>query len=260
MSDQLLEVAEDFWNIRGDFRIGGVVNIGTHASLVRRGNGNFVLLDAYTLTGAIKEQVDTATDGGARLEAIINLHPFHTVHVENAHRQYPEAKLYGTRRHLERFPHLPWQAERTESAQFAALYADDFAFSVPAGVDFISSNPHLHFSSVLAYHPRSRTIHSDDTLMYLPLPGPLGRVVRPRVTFHITLSKTLQKRPGAAQEFRAWAERLVEQWRDAEHLCAAHSATLSTDANAGPSIAEQITAALEKVDKKVLQRHEAKYG
>ncbi|MFT6377963.1 MAG: hypothetical protein ACJARS_004626, partial [bacterium] len=51
MSDPLIHVADDFWNIRGSFKIFGVVDIGTHASLVRRPNGRFVLLDAYTLSG-----------------------------------------------------------------------------------------------------------------------------------------------------------------------------------------------------------------
>lgn len=259
MAEQLLKMADGFWNIRGDFKIGGVVNIGTHASLVRRGNGNYVLLDGYTLDGTIKQQVDAATDNGAALEAIIHLHPFHTVHVRNAHQQYPGARLYGTQRHLDKFPDLPWQPERTESAAFAALFADDFQFSVPAGVDFISSNPHLHFSSVLAYHPASKTIHSDDTLMYLQLPGPLGKVVRPKIAFHMTLSKTLEKRPGAARDFRAWAKLLAEQWRDAEHLCAAHSGVVSAGPGARESIADQMTTALQNVEK-VLQRHEAKYG
>lgn len=259
MSEQLLKISDDFWNIRGDFKVGGIVNIGTHSSLVRRSNGRFVLLDAYTLPDAVKQQVDAATNGGADIEAIINLHPFHTVHVENAHRQYPEARLYGTQRHIDKFPQLPWQPELTESTDFAALYAEDFEFSVPAGVDFIPSNPHLHFSSVLAYHPKSRTIHSDDTLMYMPIPGPLGKLIKPRISFHLTLSKTLQQRPGAAGEFRAWAEGLIKQWRDAEHLCAAHAATVSNLDTRPHSIADEITTALQKVEK-LLRRHEAKFG
>lgn len=259
MSEQILKISDDFWNIRGDFKIGGVLNIGTHSSLVRLCNGKFVLLDAYTLTGATKQQIDAATNGGADIEAIINLHPFHTVHVNKAHQQYSGAKLYGTKRHIDNFPDLPWQPELTESAEFAALYAKDFEFSVPAGVDFIPRNEHLHFSSVLAYHPVSKTIHSDDTLMYLPLPGPLGKLVKPQVSFHMTLSKTLEKRPGAARDFRNWAQQLTEQWSHAEHLCAAHSATVSHGADASQSIADQILAALLKVEK-VLTRHEEKFG
>lgn len=259
MSENILQISEDFWNIRGDFKIGGILNIGTHASMVRRGNGKFVLLDAYTLQGEVKEQIDDLSKNGVDIEAIINLHPFHTVHVQRTHNQYPNAKLYGTQRHIEKFPDLPWQPELTESDECADLFADDFEFSIPGGVDFISSNEHLHFSSVLAYHRASKTIHADDTLMYLQLPGLLGKLKKPEISFHMTLAKTLEKRAGAAKEFRAWVRRLTEQWRDAENLCAAHSATLLGRENRSASIDSRILNALRKVEK-TLQLHEKKFG
>ena len=259
MSEQILQISDDFWNIRGDFKIGGILNIGTHASLVRCRNGKFVLLDAYTLQGEVKEQIDALSNKGKDIEAIINLHPFHTVHVRKAHEQYPKAKLYGTQRHLFKFPDLPWQPELTESAACADLFADDFEFSVPAGVDFISSNEQLHFSSVLAYHKASKTIHSDDTLMYLRLPGLLGKIMKPEITFHMTLPKTLEKRAGAVKDFRAWVTRLADQWSAAENLCAAHSAVLLGSENNSASIANRILTALQKVEK-TLQSHERKFG
>jgi hypothetical protein len=259
MSERILKISDEFWNIRGDFIIGGFLNIGTHASLVRRRNGKFVLLDAYTLQGDVKERIDALCKNGDEIEAIINLHPFHTVHVQNIHKQYPNAKLYGTRRHIEKFSDLPWQPELTESDECAALFADDLEFSVPAGVDFISSNEKLHFSSVLAYHKASKTIHSDDTLMYLQLPGLLGKIKRPEISFHMTLSKTLEKRAGAVKDFRAWVTRLAEKWGDAENLCAAHSATLIGSENQSVSIANRILTALQKVEK-TLQAHERNFG
>lgn len=259
MTEQILKISDDFWNIRGDLKIGGLLNVGTHASLVRRSNGKFVLLDAYTLKGEVKAQVDARTQDGAEIEAILNLHPFHTIHVCKAHRQYPDAKLYGTRRHLQKFPELPWESERSNSAEFASLFAEDFDFSVPAGVDFISANEHLHFSSVLAYHRASRTIHSDDTLMYLRLPGLLSKLKTSAVSFHSTLSGTLEKRAGAAGEFREWARGLVESWSDAENLCAAHTAALLARHDPSLSISVEISKALEKAEK-TLRKHEAKYG
>ncbi|WP_372783466.1 hypothetical protein [Litorivivens sp.] len=259
MAEQIIKISDDFLNIRGDFKIGGILNIGTQASLVRRSNGAYVLLDSYALSGAIKAEVDALTEHGEKLEAIINLHPFHTVHVEAAHAMYPNAMLYGTQRHHDKFPELPWQPALTESAEFANAYAADFEFSVPAGVDFISNNENLHFSSVLAYHKASRTLHVDDTLMYIPLPGIVGKVRKPKVSFHLTLAKTLEKRAGACADFRRWATQLAEQWHDAQHLCAAHSATL-LDGGATPgSIAKQILEALSRAEK-TLRRHEKKYG
>ena len=259
MSEHIRQISDDFWNIRGDFKIGGILNIGTHASMVRRGNGKFVLLDAYTLQGEVKEKIDALSKNGDDIEAIINLHPFHTIHVQKAHEQYPNAKLYGTRRHVEKFPDLDWQPELTDSEEFADLFADDFDFSVPAGVDFISSNEHLHFSSVLAYHKASKTIHSDDTLMYLQLPGLLGKIKKPEIEFHMTLAKTLEKRAGAVKDFRAWVKQLAKRWGDAENLCAAHSAILLGSENQSASIANRILTALQMVEN-TLQSHEKKYG
>ncbi|NNC55581.1 MAG: hypothetical protein HKO07_07665, partial [Pseudomonadales bacterium] len=146
----MINVADNFWNIRGSFKVGGVLDIGTQCSLVRLANGRFVFLDAYTLSDEVAAEVASLTDNGASIDAIINLHPFHTLHVAAMHERYPNAQLYGTRRHIERLPELPWQPELCESAELRAHFAEDFDFSIPAGVDFISANPNLHFSSVLA--------------------------------------------------------------------------------------------------------------
>ena len=258
MTDKIIKIADDFWNIRGEFRVFGLLNIGTQASLVKRGNGKFVLLDAYSLKSYIKKEIDALTNNGADIEAIINLHPFHTIHVKQAHTDYPNAKLYGTQRHIDKFPNLPWQTELSNSTAFAKLFADDFEFSVPRGVDFISHNEHLHFSSVLAYHRASKTIHVDDTLMFLKLPGLLGALKSPKVSFHLTLAKTLERRSGAANDFRLWVAELAENWSEAEVLCAAHSQTLIVR-NESISIAGMIMNALQD-EEKTLKRHQTKFG
>jgi len=259
MANNVIHVAGGFWNIRGSYRIGGVLDVGTQVSLVRRTNGRFVFLDSYTLTGRASREVDDLTGGGENVEAILNLHPFHTLHVRRMHELFPRARLYGTARHLERFPELPWQEARTEDAALHAEFADDFEFSVPRGVDFISANEQVHFSSVLALHRASATIHSDDTLMYVVLPALLRLFgLSNAVSFHPTLAKALQKRPGAAREFRDWARGLIEDWRDAENLCAAHTAALLAKDNSGDSIHDRLLRALEKVEG-TLRSHERKY-
>ncbi len=58
MAEEIIQIAEDFWNIRGSFRIGGVVDIGTQASLVRLANGSFVLLDSYAISEALVKEID----------------------------------------------------------------------------------------------------------------------------------------------------------------------------------------------------------
>ena len=124
----MLRVADDFLNIRGSFKVGGLLEIGTQCSLVRRANGRFVFLDSYTLSGAVQREVDALTSGGKDVEAILNLHPFHTVHVRAMHQRFPSAELYGTARHLSRFPDLPWQKTRTEQTRLHNLFEEDSSF------------------------------------------------------------------------------------------------------------------------------------
>jgi len=256
----MIEVGPHFWNIRGNFKIAGLLNVGTQCSLVQRGNGRFLLLDSYTLDEETAEQVDAYTDGGQAIEAVLNLHPFHTVHVASVHERYPGAALYGSRRHREKFPDLPWKEDDVTDPELHERFAEDLRFSVPHGVDFISSNERVHFSSVLAYHPASRTVHVDDTYNYIPRRGLLGLTpLAGEVSFHPTLAKALEPRAGAAAEFRAWAEALTEEWGAAENLCAAHTGALLAAENDGPDLSEQLAAALDKVQD-TLASHEAEHG
>ena len=260
MTEKIVQVAENFWNIRGSFRIGGVVDIGTQASLVRLASGNFLLLDSYAMSETLREEIKLILGDGGEIEAILNLHPFHTVHVERMHELFPEARLHGTQRHLARFPELPWEEVRSEDEELHEWYSDDLDFTIPRGVDFISANENVHFSSVLAYHRASGTIHVDDTLMYIQLPRLMSLVgLRDRVSFHPTLAMALEKREGAAAEFREWAEEFTEVWGDAENLCAAHSGTLLAGTNRGASIGERIRKASGRCEL-ILRRHERRYG
>lgn len=254
---RVIAVADGFWNIRGSFRI-GPLDVGTQASLVRRANGSFVLLDACAFDDATLAWMREVTGDGERLEATIHLHPFHTLHVRAAHQKFPSAVLYGTARHVEKFADLPWAEPRTESSAFHALYASDFEFSVPRGVDFIPAEPKLHFSSVLAFHPSSRTLHVDDTLMYVKLPWPL-RIFKPDIVgLHPTLAKVLEPRPGAVDEFRTWARQLVERLENIDNLCAAHMGALLSAKRSGASLASRVGHAVRRAER-TLRAHERRY-
>jgi hypothetical protein len=200
------------------------------------------------------------TNDGKDVEAVLNLHPFHTVHVAKMHERYPQARHYGTARHLSRFPELEWQQLCTEDPGLHTLFTDDFEFSVPHGVDFISADENVHFSSVLVFHPASQAIHVDDTLMYIRLPLLMRFFgLSDALSFHLTLAKALEKRAGAASDFRQWAEELAENWPDVQNLCAAHTTTLLSTDESEPSINERMMKALGKVNS-TLVSHERKYG
>ena len=49
MSERILQVANDLWNIRGDFKIGGILNIAAHALMVKYANGKLHHASALAL-------------------------------------------------------------------------------------------------------------------------------------------------------------------------------------------------------------------
>lgn len=219
MKESIIELSEHFWNIRGSFRTAGIFEVGTQASLIKLQDGRFVFLDAYTLPDHLLQQVYDITNGGKDVDAIINTHPFHTIHVKRAHKQFPSARLFGTKRHIARAQDLPWQDIRVEDPRIAEEFSE-LQFSVPRGVDFISDNANVHFSSVLVYHPRSKTLHVDDTFNFVNLP-----MLR-KITLHPTLALALKKEQQAAQDFRQWTRDIAQTWADTENVCTAHVAPL----------------------------------
>ncbi len=166
-------LARDFWNFRGSFKVAKVLDVGTHMSAVRRKNGRFLLLDSYSLDGSDRSDLLALTDGGAAIEAILNVHPFDTVHCRAMHALAPHARLIGTARHLEAAPELGWEAGVIEEAATQAEFAEDLVFSIPAGLDLVTPDPHVHAASVLVRHRASGIVHVDDTLNVLAAPGVL---------------------------------------------------------------------------------------
>ena len=79
MTDHIHDLGAGFRNIRGTFRLGGVLNIGTQCSLVKLSSGKFIFLDSYALTGDVRDEVMALTNNGQDVEAVLNVHPFHTV-------------------------------------------------------------------------------------------------------------------------------------------------------------------------------------
>jgi len=247
-------VAPSFFNIRGSFKIAGLLDVKTQASLVRLGSGDYVLLDSCDLDEPTARFIEEETSGGDKLKAIIHVHPFHTVYARRVHERFPGATLFGTRRHQHEQGQLPWADEATETEAFQRHYADDFGFSVPGGVHFIPDDEKLHFASVLVFHPNSQTLHVDDTLNFARLPGPVKWFIPEITRFHPTLSKVLREEKGAVQSYRAWAEQLIERCRPIRNLCTAHTHHLLD-----VDVEREVRRAYDKT-RSVLDRHEAKHG
>jgi hypothetical protein len=219
------QLADGFWNCRGSFRIGGILDVGTQMSVVRRGNGRFLVLDSYELGESAKAALVRLTDHGRLIDAIINLHPFHTLHCDALHAWFPQARLIGTRRHHKQLPNLPWADDAIEDAATQDMFADDLDFAMPDGTDLVTADDRVHAASVLARHRRTGIVHVDDTLMVLAAPGRLGAMLpQSTLRFHPMLSKALRPGAGAADAFAAWVRDLAARWADTPIVCAAHSA------------------------------------
>lgn len=257
MTEAIHDLDHGFWTIRGDLRIGGVLNVGTQAALVRLSTGRFVMLDSYPLTGAVRDRVMALTDQGRAIQAVLNLHPFHTLHCATIARDLPHAALFGAHRHRLRHPDLDWRPEPVESPEVQDMFADDLTFSLPRGIDYVSRNERVHAGSLLAWHPASRTLHVDDTINLMPVPGLLRRLFpEPRVFLHPTLPQALLPRAGAVRDFRDWLHGLAGLTRDLRWLCAAHSGLREF---APGQFSAELLAAFRRVEDK-LSRAEARRG
>jgi hypothetical protein len=250
-------LADHFWNFRGVLKIAKVLDLGTQMSLVRRSNGRFLLLDSYDLEEDDREKLLALTDGGRAIEAVLNVHPFHTLHCRAVHGMLPHARLIGTRRHRDEAPELPWEDGVIEDQGTQAEFREDLDFSIPAGVDFICQKSHVHTASVLVRHRTSGIVHVDDTINVFAAPGWLGRLLpQSRLRFHPQLAKALQRRPGAADEYAAWARELAERWGGTPIVCAAHSAVRTLKADGWR---DEILHALSDVEK-TLSKHRKENG
>eukprot|EP01067_Filipodium_phascolosomae_P001690 Filipodium_phascolosomae@DN2093_c0_g1_i1.p2 len=245
-------VNDTLFNVRGNFWV-GFFNVGSHCTLVKLSEDSFVFLDSFGLTEEQLNFVYNMTDSGKKVTAIINVHPFHTVYAEWMHNHFPHAKLYGTRRHKTEVPDLPWEKEQTETQEFQNLYKQHFQFSIPSGVDFISSDPNIHFSSILVYHKATKSLHVDDTFIVVkaPLVPKSWTVVR----LHPTLGTALLKRAGAADELVNWVETL--KLLEVENIFAAHMGLLVKED--GVDINSRLQYTLVAANS-TINEHRKKYG
>eukprot|EP00457_Paulinella_chromatophora_P006800 gb/GEZN01006819.1/.p1 GENE.gb/GEZN01006819.1/~~gb/GEZN01006819.1/.p1 ORF type:complete len:454 (-),score=48.90 gb/GEZN01006819.1/:202-1563(-) len=226
----LLEIGPGFWNVRASQPVKKagitIVDIQNHMSLVHRSSGKFLLLDTVNLAkGEIKKELDELTNGGKGIEAVLCLHPFHTLWIPAFHKQYPHSKLYGCPRHLKKLPSIPWAGNLGE-AKTLSLFEPDLFLRIPPGIEFADPKPSAsnHFSSVVAFHPRSKTIHVDDTFTYHSNPGAIlrRRGVKPNtMRFHMSMDKSLLPDPAAPRLFQRWVRALLEEW-DFDSICFAH--------------------------------------
>lgn len=251
------ELAGNFWNIRGVFKVAGLIDLGTQMSLVQKDDGRFIVIDSYAPSEPDRNELRKLTADGEAIDAIINVHPFHTIHCRAIHEFAPKARLFGTRRHRQKAPDLPWMDQLIEEPSTQHIFAEDLEFAVPDGVDFVCPDENVHVASVLVRHRSSGIVHVDDTLNVIAAPGWLGRLLpQSRLKFHPLLSRALREEPGAADAFEEWARKIADRWATTSIVCAAHSTVRHLPPDGWR---REVLAALAGVEGK-LAAHRARHG
>ena len=225
--NQLYQIGPEFWNIRAHFKIlGKLVDIETQMSIVQLRNGKFLIIDTVEMNDRLRQQLDQLTNNGDNIEAVLATHPFHTLAFPAFYQLYPKAAYYGTPRHLRRLTEIPWVGS-LDDCHLRKKWEPDVYMRIPAGAEFINPQPEStnHFISVFVYHPASRSLHVDDTIMYASQPGFLLRLFgfkNGAIAFHPSITTSgLHPTAEAPYLFRDWMRQVLQDW-PFENICCAH--------------------------------------
>lgn len=272
--NELLEVSNGFYNLRAPFYVMGCLDVGTHMSLCRLNNGNFLVVDTTPMSvdSVAKREIDLLTDNGKLIEAVFATHPYHTVYFDPFHKLYPSThiKWYGTSRHIENFKSVPWETDPSCIIEPNSLVLDKWqsqgvSMRIPEGAEFINPG---HFSCVFVFHYASRTLHVDDTLQFFDshtgwvldflifslLRTPRGTIVLHSSAFNDAADSGLFNTELAAGQFSTWLRRVCEDW-DFDSLCTAHKGKLLSGAK---QLTLNMLAAYEPKFKSYSAKHKGK--
>jgi len=222
-----VDIGPGFWNFRCSFKVKGLIDIGSHMSIIRLSSGKFLVIDTIPLTDQVKAEIDQLTDSGKNIEAVVGVHPFHTIYFPAFHKAYPNVPFYGCPRHLRKLTDVKWEGDLND-CKVRSKWEPDVFMRVPAGAEFVSPQPEAsnHFCSVLVFHPASRTLHVDDTIIYTSNPGfllRLGGFKANGMCFHNALKTTaLHPTPEAPLKFEEFMRGILNDW-DFDNICSAHN-------------------------------------
>jgi len=227
----LVPIGQNFWNIRASFKfMGGLVDIGTHMSIIKLSTGKYLIFDTVPMNDDLKLELDALVGeigGGNRIEGVVATHPFHTLAFPAFHKAFPNVPYYGTPRHIKKLPDIPWAGDVNDIA-IRKKWEPDVYMRIPDGAEFVNPVPEVsnHFSSLWIFHPESKTLHIDDTIMFWGNPEVLLRLAGKKkglMELHISLSGPgLLQQADAPEKFKKWTEAVIKDW-DFDNICCAHA-------------------------------------
>lgn len=196
-------------------------------SIIGLSNGKFLIVDAIPLDHEVKQHIDSITDNGNNIEAVLATHPFHTLAFPAFYQSYPNVPYYGTPRHIRNLPDIKWVGDLNDCAT-RNKWSPEVEMRIPDGAEFVAPVPEKtnHFSCVFVFHRQSRTLHVDDTIFYAHQPGLLLKIAGFRhgdMSFHPSIKGSgLYNTPEAPYQFRDFIAGVIKDW-DFDNICCAHT-------------------------------------
>lgn len=130
---QLNQIGSGFWNVRASFKLFKLLDIGTHMSVIQLRNGNFLVIDTVEMNDQLKKELDDLTNNGTKIEAVVAVHPFHTLAFPGFYKLYPDAKYYGTPRHLRNLKDINWTGQLDDNKESLSRWEPEVELRIPAG-------------------------------------------------------------------------------------------------------------------------------
>ena len=132
--NELRQIGPGFWNVRGRFKIlAKLIDIETHMSFIKLHNGNFLVIGTIELDDELRQEINHLTENGKKIEAVLGIHPFHTLAFPAFYQSYPNAMYYGTPRHLRRLTQIPWIAS-LDDCQMRRKWEPEVQLRIPSGL------------------------------------------------------------------------------------------------------------------------------
>lgn len=132
-SPQLHQIGPGFWNVRTSFKLFKIIDIGTHMSVIQLRSGNFLVIDTVEMNDQLKKELDDLTNNGTKIEAVVGVHPFHTLAFPDFYKLYPDAKYYGTPRHLRNLKDIKWTGQLDNNKESLSKWEPEVELRIPAG-------------------------------------------------------------------------------------------------------------------------------
>ncbi|KAI9353902.1 hypothetical protein BDR26DRAFT_19047 [Obelidium mucronatum] len=225
---KIRDLGNGLYNLRAPYHIFLVLNVGTAMSFVKLASGKFVALSTVVLDAEAKAEVDSLTQNGDLIEAVVATNPFHTGGFEGFHAAYPKVPMYGTPRHLRNYKGIPWAGSVLDEA-FLKRWSPELELTIPAGCEFDDPQPESlnHFAGVIAFHRASRFLIGDDTFETVKKPGLIESMTsglkHGDIRFHplFPSAQVFLPTPNAPKLFNDWLQGIINDW-DFDNLATAH--------------------------------------